>query len=163
MYILLRTFVLLAIAGSSLAAPTGPGIDQPIQAVELAARNGDYMTIVNLWRVRLGLPILSKSDTLVSNAQKTVNDGHGKMVHELNRGSMAQVLAPGSANNFEHVFVGGWLCEKPNMPGMNGICKTESSGWAYNSQTGHADILSSRSYTKIGCAIASGIWGCDLA
>ena len=82
---------------------------------------------------------------------------------ELNPGSMAQVLAPGDASNFENVFVGGWLCEVPSLPGLNGICSSMSAGWDYEGQTGHADILSSTSYTKIGCALFDGIWGCDLA
>ena len=74
-----------------------------------------------------------------------------------------QVLAPGDAENFKNVFVGGWLCEEPSLPGRGGICATECAGWDYDGQTGHAQMPSSTAYTKIGCAIYAGIWACDLA
>lgn len=111
----------------------------------------------------MGMSDLTYDATLEANSLKTVQDGNGQMVHELNPGSMAQVLAPGSPSEFESCFVGGWLCEIPTLPGLDGICATESQGWSYNGETGHADILTSSSYSKIGCANADGIWGCDLA
>lgn len=125
--------------------------------------SGGYMDIVNQWRQKMGMSSLSEDNTLQGNAGKTASDGNGQMVHELNPGTMAQVLAPGSPDEFEKVFVGGWLCERPNLPGLNGICNTMSSGWEYNGETGHADILTSGSYSKIGCACEGGIWACDLA
>ena len=78
---------------------------------------------------------------------------------------MAQVLAPGEANDssFEHVFVGGWLCERPGLAGLDGVCQEQSKGWDYAGQVGHADILTSDKYTKFGCGCGSGIWACDLA
>ncbi|KAK3314973.1 hypothetical protein B0H66DRAFT_328863 [Apodospora peruviana] len=121
-----------------------------------------YMDVVSDWRNRLGLKQLKLDGTLENNARKTVVEGNGKMVHQLNPGSFAQVLAPGGPNDFTHCFVGGWLCERPDMKGMNGICATEGKGWIHTS-TGHADILTSGSYSKIGCANYNGIWGCDLA
>lgn len=121
------------------------------------------MGIVDEWRSKMGMSQLTHDSTLEGNALKTAQDGNGQMVHELNPGSMAQVLAPGSESEFEKVFVGGWLCEVPSLPGLNGICSSMSQGWAYNGETGHADILSSTSYSKIGCACATGIWACDLA
>ncbi|KAL1602326.1 hypothetical protein SLS60_005741 [Paraconiothyrium brasiliense] len=124
---------------------------------------GGYIDTVNTWRGKLGLPTLTQDETLQNNALKTCDDGNGEMKHELNPGTFGQVLAPGQPDEFEKVFVGGWLCEKPDMPGMDGICATMSDGWAYNGQTGHADILSSTDYTKIGCSNAKGIWGCDVA
>jgi uncharacterized protein YkwD len=120
------------------------------------------MDTVNEWRQKLKLDPLQHDDQLEANALKTAQDGNGQMVHELNPGSFAQVLAPGQPSEFEHCFVGGWLCEKPNMDGMDGVCSTASSGWMYTS-TGHADILTNPDYKKIGCANAGGIWGCDLA
>jgi hypothetical protein len=120
------------------------------------------MAIVDEWRGKLGLKNLIHDDQLEANAIKTCREGNGQMVHQLNPGSMGQVLAPGGPDDFYHVFVGGWLCEKPNMPGMNGVCAEASKGWYYTS-TGHADILTSPSYSKIGCGEAGGIWGCDLA
>ncbi|KAF1966890.1 hypothetical protein BU23DRAFT_375491, partial [Bimuria novae-zelandiae CBS 107.79] len=122
-----------------------------------------YMGVVNTWRQKLGLPDLAQDATLEANALKTCNDGNGEMKHELNPGTFGQVLAPGQPDEFERVFVGGWLCEKPDMPGMNGVCAEFSAGWAYDGQTGHAEILTNTGYKKIGCANAKGIWGCDVA
>lgn len=125
-----------------------------------------YMSIVDEYRKKLGLKELKQDATLEANALKTVQDntrsGTVNMNHQLNDGSFAQVLAPGDADAFKHCFVGGWLCEIPTLPGLNGECSTESQGWMYTS-TGHADILTSGSYSKIGCANAGGLWGCDLA
>lgn len=123
---------------------------------------GGYIDIANQWRVKLGLPAFEQDATLQANALKTCDDGNGEMVHELNPGTFGQTLAPGQPDEFEKVFVGGWLCERPDLPGLDGICDTMSSGWAYNGQTGHADIITG-DYTKIGCANAKGIWGCDYA
>lgn len=122
-----------------------------------------YMAIVNEWRSKMGMSNLVWDQTLQNNDQKTVNDDKGTMTHELNPGSFAQVLAPGGPDDFEKVFVGGWLCEIPTLPGLDGICNTMSQGWAYDGQTGHADILTSKAYSKIGCANAYNLWGCDLA
>jgi hypothetical protein len=93
----------------------------------------------------------------------TVVSSNGQMVHKLNPGSFGQVLAPGNADDFEHVFVGGWLCEIPSLPGLDGVCAKQSEGWAYAGQTGHAEILTSDQYSKIGCALHAGIWCCDVA
>jgi hypothetical protein len=124
---------------------------------------GDYMVTVNHWRVQMGLATLSFDLKLESNAMNTVVAGNGGMVHKLHPGTFAQVLAPGPAEDFEKIFVGGWLCEKPSLPGLNGVCTILSQGWSYNGQTGHAEILTSGSYTRIGCAFFKGIWCCDLA
>jgi len=133
----------------------------PVVESEAPTETG-YMAIVDEYRAKLGLSKLTQDATLEANALKTAQDGNGQMVHELNPGSFAQVLAPGGPDDFKHCFVGGWLCEKPDLPGLNGECATESEGWYYTS-TGHADILTSPSYSKIGCGNAGGIWGCDLA
>lgn len=145
------------------AAPSSSAAAAP--AASPAASSGDsgYMSVVNEWRSKMGLGTLTQDATLQANDQKTVNDDQGTMTHELNPGSMAQVLAPGDQNSFENVFVGGWLCEEPNASGMDGICATMSAGWDYEGQTGHAEILRNPGYTKIGCAWADGLWGCDLA
>jgi uncharacterized protein YkwD len=129
-----------------------------------SSSTGDYMSIVSKWRAAGGLKALTQDATLQANALKTVQDGNGQMVHELNPGSMAQVLAPGDASSFESAYVGGWLCEIPTLPGLNGICSTMAKGWDHSDgETGHAEILTSSAYSKIGCALANGIWGCDLA
>lgn len=122
-----------------------------------------YMKIVNTWRSNMGMSKLECTDLLESNAMKTVMKSNGQMVHDLNPGTYAQVLAPGGEDDFEHVFVGGWLCEIPTLPGLNGVCDKQSQGWTYAGQTGHAEILTNKAYTKIGCALYAGIWSCDLA
>lgn len=122
-----------------------------------------YQAVVDTWRAKLGLKPLVNDAKLESNALDTVVSSNGQMIHKLNDGSMGQVLAPGDKDDFEHVFVGGWLCEIPTLPGLDGICETASKGWAYAGQTGHAEILTSPSYSKIGCALHAGIWCCDLA
>jgi uncharacterized protein YkwD len=126
------------------------------------ASNG-YMAIVDEYRQKLGLKALKCSTKLEANAYKTADDGHGQMVHQLLPGTYGQTLAPGNAGDFLHVFVGGWLCEKPEMPGLGKECATQSEGWSYQGQTGHAEILTSPNYSEIGCANAGGIWCCDLA
>ncbi|KAF1926529.1 uncharacterized protein M421DRAFT_422511 [Didymella exigua CBS 183.55] len=122
-----------------------------------------YQAIVDTWRAKMGLKALTNDAKLESNAMDTVVSSNGQMVHKLNPGSYGQVLAPGNADDFEHVFVGGWLCEIPTLPGLDGVCATQSEGWAYAGQTGHAEILTSDNYSKIGCALYAGIWCCDLA
>jgi hypothetical protein len=125
---------------------------------------GGYLDIANKWRQKMNLPAFTQDDTLQNNALKTCDDGQGEMKHELNPGTFGQVLAPGSIDEFEYVFVGGWLCEMPGLPGLDGICDDAKfkDGWVHNGETGHAEILSG-TYTKIGCANAKGIWGCDVA
>ena len=80
------------------------------------------MDVVAKWRSKLGLKALEYSSDLESNALKTVTDGAGVMKHELNPGTLGQVLAPGQPDKFEYVFVGGWLCEIPTLPGLDGVC-----------------------------------------
>lgn len=122
-----------------------------------------YQGVVDEWRKKLGMKALEHDSKLESNAMDTVVASNGQMIHKLNPGSYGQVLAPGNADDFEHVFVGGWLCEMPNLPGLDGVCAQQSQGWAYAGQTGHAEILTSDQYSKIGCALHAGIWCCDLA
>lgn len=125
------------------------------------ARN--YQVVVDKWRSRMGLKALANDAVLASNAMDTVISSNGQMMHKLNPGSYGQVLAPGNADDFGNVFVGGWLCEIPTLPGLQGVCLTQSDGWAYNGPTGHAEMLTSDDYSKIGCAWFADIWCCDLA
>ncbi len=166
MYKSIQNIFLLAaatLAGTALAAPaTAASIPAPALR---ASAGEDYMDVVTKWRVQLGVPPLAESATLVRNAQKTVIDANGQMVHEMNPGTMAQVLAGGAQEDFEHAFVGGWLCEIPTMPGLNGVCDTElGQGYIHDgSEIRHAQIVSSTKYTQIGCAWAMDVWGCDFA
>ncbi|KAJ4398659.1 hypothetical protein N0V91_010014 [Didymella pomorum] len=148
-------------APTSTKAPEPATSTTPAPAPSSTASG--YQAVVDTWRAKMGLKPLANDAKLQSNAMDTVVSSNGQMVHKLNPGSYGQVLAPGNADDFEHVFVGGWLCEIPSLPGLDGVCSTQSDGWAYNGQTGHAEILTSDNYSKIGCALHAGIWCCDLA
>ncbi|KAL1795885.1 hypothetical protein ACET3X_006109 [Alternaria dauci] len=149
------------------AAPPAPSSEAPKPTASEAAPApaGGYMDIVSEWRAKLGMSDLENDSTLESNAMNVVVEGNGVMKHKLNPGTYGQVLAPGKPDmeSFLSVFVGGWLCEIPTLPGLDGVCSTMSEGWAYEGQTGHAEILTSPNYSKIGCANHEGIWCCDLA
>ncbi|MDI1485245.1 MAG: hypothetical protein OHK93_000382 [Ramalina farinacea] len=113
--------------------------------------------------------------TLAANAAKTVKDDGGSvMTHELNPGSNAQCIAEGSDGNgadgrtgFEQAAA-MWMCEKPAGSLDCGSAKNS------NGDTGHADIISSGSYSTVGCAYQAsttggtatgdgqkGLWACD--
>lgn len=135
---------------------------QPTCTVVVSDGGRKYMDIVSEWRAKLGLCPLAYSMDLEQHAVQTVTDSKGAMVHELLGDSHAQVLAPGDPDDFENVFVGGWLCEQPELPGLDGVCYTMSKGWDYQGQTDHAAILISPSYSNIGCGCVDSIWACDL-
>lgn len=148
------------------AKPTPtPEAPKPSSAAPAAPSETGYMAIVEEYRQKLGLKSLTCDSKLEANAKDTVVSSNGQMVHKLNPGTFGQVLAPQQDNidGFKKAFVGGWLCEMPNLPGLGNECATASNGWSYNGQTGHAEILTSPNYSKIGCANAAGIWCCDLA
>jgi uncharacterized protein YkwD len=143
---------------------------------------------INNYRSKAGLPLMKWDDTLAANALKTGNDAGGKsLVHELNPGSFGQVLVYGfddadkctkdtkSWTPFEIFFL-SWLCERPDDAALGGVCQQIADIGHINSggQTGHHDILASKSYSKIGCAFARdpsaakcdsfpGVWACDVA
>lgn len=122
-----------------------------------------YMGVVAKWRSKMGLKELTQSSKLEGTSMDTVKSAPGVMKHKLNPGVYGQVLAEGTADNFENVYLGGWLCEVPGAKGLDGACKQASNGWNYEGQTGHAEILTSPDYTQIGCSFYDGIWCCDLA
>ncbi|KIW51392.1 hypothetical protein PV05_10119 [Exophiala xenobiotica] len=161
------TVVTVVTETAEAAAPAQPATTTAASTSTptIGSSTGDYISIVSKWRSAGGLPALTQDSTLEANALKTSTNSVGGLIHELNPGTMAQVLAPGSASDFEEVYVGGWLCEIPSLAGLDGICSTASQGWSYGGQTGHATILTSTSYSKIGCAISSNtnVWACDLA
>ncbi|KAH6642546.1 hypothetical protein C7974DRAFT_104243 [Boeremia exigua] len=147
---------------SEAPAPAPSSTQAATSAAPVPTASG-YQGVVDTWRAKMGLKPLANDAKLEANAMDTVVSSNGQMVHKLNPGSFGQVLAPGNADDFEHVFVGGWLCELPGLPGLDGVCATASDGWAYNGQTGHAEILTADNYSKIGCALHAGIWCCDVA
>jgi hypothetical protein len=142
-----------------------PETPAPVSSAAPAPSASGYMGIVEEWRQKLGLKQLACDSHLESNAMDTVVASNGEMIHKLNSGTYGQTLAPGddTVTSFEKVFVGGWLCEIPTMAGLDGVCSTMSEGWSYEGQTGHAEILTSPNYSKIGCANHAGIWCCDFA
>jgi hypothetical protein len=144
-------------ASTPAPAPTTSAAPAP------APSGTGYMAVVDEWRSKMGMKALASDSKLESNAMDTVVSSNGQMIHKLNPGTYGQVLAPGGEKDFEHVFVGGWLCEIPTLPGLDGVCAQQSQGWTYEGQTGHAEILTSDNYSKIGCALHAGIWCCDLA
>ncbi|ETI26359.1 hypothetical protein G647_03136 [Cladophialophora carrionii CBS 160.54] len=148
-------------------APAAPSATPTSAPADTGASGGqgNYMAVVSKMRAAGGLPSFTQDSTLEANALKTSTESTNGLQHQLNPGTFAQVLAPGSVDNFESVYVGGWLCEIPSLPGLNGICSTAAQGWDHsNGETGHADVLSSTKYSKIGCAISgTGVWACDLA
>lgn len=128
---------------------------------EVSASAVDYLTIVNFWRSRLNNPLgpLASDGTLENNALITAQEWDEKG-HQLLPGSFAQVQAPSGPDDFESALVGGWLCENPGLL-QDGTCDN-FPGWIHEG-TGHADILTSPDYTRIGCSNANNYWVCDLA
>jgi len=122
-----------------------------------------YMDVVSEWRAKLDMEALIHDPELETNAMDTVVAGNGSRTHKLNPGTFGQVIAPGKLDTFSDVFVGGWLCEIPDLPGLGDTCASQSAGWMYNGQTGHAEILTSKEYSRIGCALYANVWCCDLA
>lgn len=172
--------------------PTPQPVAQPQATTESdgSPLNGgkSLLETCNYWRTKYGLPNYKWDSQLEKNALKTGTDGRGQnQVHQLNKGTMAQVITPGMVvkygsdiggdTPFELSYV-AWLCEVPrkelNSDGKDQCKLVQDNLHMYYSDTGHADILSSRSYTKIGCAFADnpdkgndtpyqGLWTCDLA
>ena len=144
------------------------------------------LTTINKWRKLYNKNTLNWSDQLTANARKTGVDNGGKTEnHELNPGSFAQVITPGSQSfsndlkgdtPFELCFV-AWLCEVPSDPqlkkGTDQCALVKNVLWLVYSGTGHHDILTSNNYKTIGCAFTrnpeaekgspwQGLWVCDL-
>lgn len=124
------------------------------------ARADATLDTFNKYRAIMNVPALSHSDVLQANVQKTLDDHPGQMVHELNPGTLAQVLAQGDCADFESALKYGWICEIPSLL-PPGSC--DGSTYDYGGQTEHAEIVSSTDYTQVACACEQGIWGCDLA
>ncbi|KAF4595463.1 Transglycosylase-like domain protein [Ophiocordyceps camponoti-floridani] len=127
----------------------------------------NYMDVVNYWRGAMGLSKLSRSSALEKEALAACMQSTPLNLQHT-QGLGAQVLAPGKPDSFEYVFVGGWLCERNTLPGIGAACQLISkgipgeTGWDYQGQTGHADILTDRTITEIGCNHANGVWGCNM-
>ena len=171
-------------------APEQPPAAKPVASPAPAPASGgptsggvSLIDTVNKWRKNYGLSTLDWDDQLADNALKTGTDGGGSVQqHELNSGSMAQVITPGQSTMvgdykpttpFELSYV-AWLCEVQSSQ-LGDMCDQVSKNlhMEYDG-TGHHDILCSQNYQKIGCGFAKnpskgatdiyqGLWVCDLA
>ena len=168
--------------------PTPQPIQQPTSQSDGSPKSAgvSLLSIVNKWRGKYALSSLAWSDTLTNNALKTGTDDDGvNQKHELNPGSMAQVITPGMQTAYGDIVVSpfelsyvAWLCEVSSDPQLKSdntdYCKLVADHlfMSYDS-TGHHDILNSPSYQNIGCAFAAnpsagtdtpyqGLWICDL-
>ncbi|KAF2839744.1 hypothetical protein M501DRAFT_1015837 [Patellaria atrata CBS 101060] len=157
----------------------------------------NILEVANYWRAKAGKAPFKWDDELASISQETtdINQGGVQMKHHPGaRHNTAEVICPGpnfsnqelkaiGGNAFEAVYT-GWLCEVPtsaltNDGGINWCSEVVSDILSLNvaGQTGHADILNSDSYSKIGCAYSdnpgaqgkkergfpwSGQWACNL-
>lgn len=175
---------------SSTSSSAAPSSSPSAPASDSSPQSGgvSMLSTVNKWRKAYSLSDLAWDSTLQGNAQKTGTDDKGvNENHELNSGSMAQVINPGLQTALAGKDMGGdspfelayvsWLCEVASDPQLAngnqcGIVKNIES--MVYSDTGHHDILNSPSYSKIGCAFAAnslaasdspyqGLWVCDLA
>lgn len=146
------------------------------------------LTTINKWRRAYNLNELKWSSKLAGNAQKTGDDGQGvNQNHELNPGTYAQVITPGTDHKIQGLDYGpdtcfelsyvAWLCESndPQLKSPVDQCALVANNLHMEySSTGHHDILTSTSYSQIGCGFAKnsnasptspyqGLWVCDLA
>ena len=175
------------VESSSTTEETPAATSQPSDGSPLSA-GVSYLTTINKWRSAYSLNTLKWSSKLAANAQKTgTDDGGVNENHELNSGSMAQVITPGQQvgvgdlegeSPFEIAYV-GWLCEVPSDPelsanGVDQCALVKQVLNLYYTETGHHDILTSTSYSEIGCYFApnpaandkseyQGLYVCDLA
>ena len=176
--------------------PENHSEESTLEDAEIAESDGSpysdgvhLLTTINKWRKVYKLPLLRWNHQLELNALKTGTDGAGQYQnHELNPGTMAQVITPGmnakyggnlgGDTPFELSYV-AWLCESSSDPELKSDGKdqcqlvSDNLHMSYDDK-GHYDILTSTSYTHIGCAFADnpdlgndtpyqGLWVCDLS
>ncbi|OAA50399.1 hypothetical protein NOR_00849 [Metarhizium rileyi] len=137
-----------------------------------------YMKIVKDWLNKLDLrpleynAVLAEKALQCSTSFRDGSDKHGDCNYNL-----VQIYAPGGEDEFERVFVGGWLGERKELFKDDALWAKWSAGWMYMQQTGHADALADDAkdlynnpmkLTQIGCGWANtgsngGSWFCLLA
>lgn len=176
--------------------PENHSQESTLEDAEIAESDGSpysdgvhLLTTINKWRKIYKLPLLRWNHQLEINALKTGTDGAGQYQnHELNPGTMAQVITPGMNTKyggdlggdspFELSYV-AWLCESSSDPELKSDGKDQcqlvtDNLHMYYADKGHYNILNSKSYTHIGCAFADnpdsgndtpyqGLWVCDLS
>lgn len=193
-----------SVSTPAVSAPTSETTSEPVnhsqeatlEDAEIAESDGSpysdgvhLLTTINKWRKTYNLPLLKWNHQLELNALKTGTDGAGYYQnHELNPGTMAQVITPGMSvkyggdlggdTPFELSYV-AWLCESSSDPELKSDgkdqCKlVDQNLHMYYEDKGHYEILTHKEYTDIGCAFADdpnkgndtpyqGLWVCDLS
>ncbi|KAK4691456.1 hypothetical protein P7C71_g5547, partial [Lecanoromycetidae sp. Uapishka_2] len=166
-----------AAPASSPASSGGSGDGSPMSGGK------SILTTANFFRKLQGYNELTYDDTLQGNSVKTGQDNGGnKMKHELNPGSSAQCIAEsenlsqsaGDLTQFDLIWL-GWLCEIPAAD-LGDMCTIMNSTTNmhieyYYGDPGHANILRTASYTKLGCSYQvptlpqtyAALWTCDFA
>jgi len=154
-------------SSSALALPSSTNWPAPNLSLELESKRDlttnavPYIDIVNQYIPGLKNGKRYSVDSyLESTALDTVVSSNGTQKHKLHNKVFGQVLAPGREDDFRNVFVGGWICERPEL--LPAECAVDGAGWLHIS-TGHVDNLLRSDLDKIGCAWYNGIWACDLA
>lgn len=152
-------------------------------ATEVPSDSNDppYMATINKWLSNLKLRTLEYDPRLAKNALRCSTNSNGILDHITYPGTLGQVMAPGKEEEFDKVFVGGWLAEREDLFQNKTVWKNFTKGWSYldeygRPQTGHADILADQAkledgtplkLTKIGCGWAGNemwtMWTCDLS
>lgn len=183
-------------APETIPEPENHSQEPTLEDAEIAESDGSpysdgvhLLTTINKWRGIYKLPLLKWNHQLELNALKTGTDGAGQnQNHELNPGTMAQVITPGMIvkyggdlggdTPFELSYV-AWLCESSGdaelkSDGIDHCQLVDENLHMYYTDKGHYEILTSPSYTNIGCAFADnpdvdnetpyqGLWVCDLS
>lgn len=93
--------------------PVNHSQDQTLEDAEIAESDGfpnsdgvHLLTTINNWHKIYKLPLLKRNRQLELNALKTGTDGAGlNQNHELNKGTMAQVISPGMYNVLKDIPV----------------------------------------------------------
>ncbi|MCJ1347801.1 hypothetical protein MMC31_006030 [Peltigera leucophlebia] len=176
--------------------PVNHSQDQALEDTETTESDGSpysdgvhLLTTINKWRHIYKLPLLKWNHQLEINAFKTGTDGAGvDQNHELNEGTLAEVIAPGMRikyggdlggdTPFELSYV-AWLCESSSdaelkSDGTDHCQLVEENLHVLYSEKDTYDILTSEAYTNIGCAFVDnpdlgndtpyqGLWVCDLS
>jgi hypothetical protein len=165
---------------SASSYPSSPSDGSPLSG------GVSVLSTCNKFRDMYNLKGFKWSTQLASNAGKTgrLNNGVTEN-HSLFEGSFAQVITPGLNSDISGVNLQGftpfemaylsWMCEVSSDSQISKMCPNmQSSMHMEYSETGHYDILTSASYSSIGCTFThnpnaasnspyQGLWICDFA
>lgn len=107
--------------------PVNHSQDQKLEDAEIAESDGfpysdgvHLLTTINNWHKIYKLPLLKRNRQLELNALKTGTDGAGlNQNHELNKGTMAQVISPGMYTLLKDIPVCTALSPRKSQPHSN--------------------------------------------